>query len=120
MLKIHIYNAVERAARMLLNVKLYHQPYQPFTLNEGIQLRHNHGIDLLIRHRRLIPTGIETTGVNLPSNLLDLHAMTGASQKVDNGFFKFHQASIVTIENASLNINYVFIPIFVSEYGLTI
>lgn len=58
---------------------------------------HDYGIDLLVRHRRLIQAGIETTCVDLPGNLLGLHPVAGAGQEVDYGFFEFHNMQIYRI-----------------------
>ena len=52
---------------------------------------HNHRIDLLIRHRRLILTGIEPLGIDFPGNLLNLHPIARTGQEIDYGFFEFHQ-----------------------------
>ena len=58
---------------------------------------HDYGIDLLVRHRGLIPAGIEPTGVYLPGNLLGPHAVAGAGQEVDYSFFEFHNMQIYRI-----------------------
>ena len=55
---------------------------------------HDYGIDLLIRYWRLVPAGIETTGVNLPGNLLGPHAVARAGQEVDYSFGKGHRLLI--------------------------
>ena len=71
-------------------VGLYQQANSAFRLDECIRMRHDYGIDLLVRHRRLIPAGMEAAGIDFPGNLLGLHAVAGGGQEVDYGFFEFH------------------------------
>ena len=53
-------------------------------------MRHDYGIDLLVRHRGLIPTLVQLALIDLPGNLLGLHAVAGAGQEVNYGFFEFN------------------------------
>ena len=62
--------------------------------DEHIGMGHDNGIHLLIRHRSLIPTGIKPPGIDFPRNLLSSHPMSGTSQQVHYGFFKFHNMQI--------------------------
>lgn len=56
-----------------------------------------HRIDLLVCNRRLIPTGIETAGIDFPGDLLGYYAIAGAGQQEDYGFFQFHNMQIYKI-----------------------
>ena len=51
---------------------------------------HDYGIDLLVRHRGLIPTLVQLALVDFPGDMLGLHAVAGAGQEIDYGFFEFH------------------------------
>ena len=47
-------------------VGLYQQANSAFRLDECLRIRHDYGIDLLVRHRRLIPAGMEAAGIDFP------------------------------------------------------
>ena len=50
----------------------------------------DYGIDLFVRHRRLIQAYIEATGIDFPGDLLGPHPVARTGQEVDYGFFEFH------------------------------
>lgn len=65
---------------------------------------HDYGIDLLVRHRRLIPALVQLTLVDFPGNLLGPHPVARAGQEVDYGFFEFHNMQIYRIlRNFAIN-----------------
>ena len=51
---------------------------------------HNHRVHLFVCDGSLIPTGIETAGIDFPGNLLGLHTVARTGQEIDYGFFEFH------------------------------
>ncbi len=58
---------------------------------------HNHRIHLPVRHRRLVPTGIEPAGIDFPGDLLGLHPVAGTGQEVNYGFGELHDVQIYGI-----------------------
>lgn len=58
--------------------------------NEGVVVGHDDGIDLLSRHRLLIPARVETPRIDFPGYLLRAHTVAGIGKEIDNGLFKFH------------------------------
>ena len=58
---------------------------------------HDYGIDLLIRHRRLIQACIEPTVINFLGDLPDLHAVARAGQEENYGSIGFHNMQIYRI-----------------------
>ena len=70
--------------------KLYHQTDAAFGLDEGVGVGHYYGIDLLAGDRGVIQALVELALVDFTGDLLRLHAVAGAGEEVDNGFFEFH------------------------------
>ena len=63
---------------------------------------HYHGIDLLVGDRGLIPSHIETFGIDFTSDLLCFHAVAGTCQQVHYGFFEFHPSDDYLVELGEL------------------
>ena len=86
-----LYVSYEKSARKASCARLYHQADPALGFAKRLRVGHDYGIDLLVRHRGLIQAGIETAGIDFPGNLLGFHAVAGAGQEVDYGFFEFHK-----------------------------
>ena len=80
-----LYVSYEKSARKASCARLYHQADSALGFAKRLRVGHDYGIDLLVRHRGLIPAGIETAGIDFPGYLLGFHAVAGAGQEVDWG-----------------------------------